>query len=85
MQEIFRANPDLKIITELYPYGLNNSGIQVSEFISSIKSAGFFVYKMSENSLSLLTDDDISVLNNEKNRIHLLDILLTKKAIHEAN
>ena len=40
---------------------------------------------MSENALNILTDDDVESLNNENYRIHIVDILLSKKAIHEAN
>lgn len=85
MKEIFAANPDIRIITELYPYGLNNSGISVAQFIGLVREQGFYVYKMTDNGLEILRETDIAFLNSEKNRIHLLDILLTKKGIHEAN
>lgn len=84
MKEIFKQNDDLKIIAELYPYGLNNSGIQVEEFISFLRNSNFFIYKMTENDLQILTDDDVKSLNNENYRIHIVDILLSKKEIHEA-
>lgn len=85
MQEIFRLNNDLKIIAELYPYGLNNSGVEVAEFIRSIKQMGFLIYKMHDDTISLLTEEDIQLLNQERDRIHLLDILLTKKPLHETS
>lgn len=84
MQQIFAANEDLKIITELYPYGLNNSGIKVDEFISFLRKSDFYIYRMQENKLSILTDDDVKSLNNENYRIHIVDILLSKKPIDEA-
>ena len=83
MKEIFKKNENLKIITELYPYGLNNSGINVDEFISFLKNNAFYIYKMSGNKLSILSDKDISNLNNENYRIHMVDILLSKKPINE--
>lgn len=85
MKEIFKQNEDLKIIAELYPYGLNNSGIKVEQFVSYLRNSEFYIYKMSENALNILTDDDVKSLNNENYRIHIVDILLSKKAIHEAN
>lgn len=84
MQGIFNANKDLKIIAELYPYGLNNSGTAIEDFIRLLKDSGFFIYKMADKGQSLLTDADIRSLVHERDRIHLLDILLMKKEIHEA-
>lgn len=84
MKEIFKQNANLKIIAELYPYGLNNSGIKVDEFVSFLRNSGFYIYRMSENTLNILTDDNVKSLNNENYRIHIVDILLSKKAIHEA-
>lgn len=83
MKEIFKQNEDLKIIAELYPYGLNNSGIKVEEFVSFLRNSNFYIYKMSENELSLLNNEDVTSLNNENYRIHIVDILVSKKAIDE--
>ncbi|MBK9793326.1 MAG: FkbM family methyltransferase [Sphingobacteriales bacterium] len=81
MTEVFKANEDLKIIAELYPYGLNNSGIKVEEFVSFLRSSDLYIYKMYDNNLQILTDDDVIKLNNENYRIHIVDILLSKKRI----
>jgi hypothetical protein len=81
MKEIFKQNEDLKIIAELYPYGLNNSGVKVDEFVSFLRNSDFYIYKMSENALTILTDDDVKQLNTENYRIHIVDILLSKKPI----
>ena len=81
MQQIFKTNEDLKIIAELYPYGLSNSGIQVEQFVSFLRSCDFYIYKMTEDRLSILTDEDVQNLQNENYRIHIVDILLSKKTI----
>jgi len=81
MKEIFKQNKDLKIIAELYPYGLNNSGIKVDEFVSFLRNSNFYIYKMAENTLTILTDEDVKQLNTENYRIHIVDILLSKSPI----
>lgn len=81
MKEIFKANDDLKIIAELYPYGLNNSGIKVEEFVSFLRNNHLYIYKMLDNNLHILTDEDVVKLNSENYRIHIVDILLSKKRI----
>jgi FkbM family methyltransferase len=81
MQQIFEKNANLKIITELYPYGLNNSGIQVNEFVSFLRNSEFYIYKLLEDGIRTLTDEDVSSLNNENFRIHIVDILISKKEI----
>lgn len=85
MQEIFKANDNLKIITELYPYGLNNSGISIEEFLHLLTENAFHIYKMHENKITLLSNNDIIDLKNENYRIHIVDILVSKKAIHETD
>ncbi len=82
MQQIFKKNEHLKIITELYPYGLNNSGTQVTDFVSLIQRNNLIIYKMHDNQLSLFTDDDIRQMNKENYRIHILDILLSKTPVN---
>ncbi len=82
MSEILRKNDNLKIITELYPYGLNNSGTKVTDFISLILENNLIIYKMHDNQLTLFTDDDISQMDKENFRIHILDILLSKKTVN---
>lgn len=81
MQKIFKKNEDIKIITELYPYGLNNSGIQVNEFVSFLRNSEFYIYKLLEDGIRTLTDEDVNSLNNENFRIHIVDILISKKEI----
>ncbi len=83
MQAVFQKNETLKIITELYPYGLTNSGISVKQFITALKKYSFHFYLMNNNKLSVLQEADIQKLNNENYRIHIVDILLSKNAIHE--
>lgn len=83
MQEVFKHNKNLKIITELYPYGLNNSGIKVEDFIQLIKTSGFYIYKMNASSLIPLSDEAINNLNKENYRIHIVDLFLSKTEIYE--
>lgn len=82
MLEIFRKNDNLKIITELYPYGLNNSGTKVTDFTSLIQENNLIIYKMHDNQLTLFTDEDISQMDKENFRIHILDILLSKETMN---
>ena len=82
MTKIFEKNHHLKIIAELYPYGLKNSGTEVSEFISLIQKNKLIIYKMHDGQLSMFTDNDIRQMNKENYRIHILDIFLSKKPLN---
>lgn len=86
MREIFAQNKNLKIVTELYPYGLNNAGITVNTFVSYLLESNFYIYLMKFGVLHPMKDTDIDALNNENYRIHIVDIFLTKdkEAIHES-
>ncbi|MCB0509105.1 MAG: FkbM family methyltransferase [Bacteroidetes bacterium] len=81
MQEVMKKSEDLKIITEFYPYGLKNSGIGVDEFVSFIKQNNFYIYRLGDGQLNPLTDNYVRELKNENFRIHMVDILLSKKEI----
>jgi FkbM family methyltransferase len=44
MQQLIRNNPELKIISEFFPYGIKKSGIVLADFMSMFSSLGFRIH-----------------------------------------
>ena len=68
MVSMLRNNPLLKIITELWPYGLSKAGSSALEIYNFVNSQGFGIFMITANQLQPLTKEMISELKqDEKN------------------
>lgn len=81
MEQLFRKNKKLKIITEFYPFGLTNAGTDIDVFIRYLRDLNLNIYLLSENGIGILSEEDILKLKEEKYRIHIVDILLSKEKL----
>lgn len=67
MSKTLRNNPSIKIVTELWPYGLAKAGSSALEIIDFANSEGFGVYLVTSVQLELLTKQIISELKQDEN------------------
>lgn len=59
MLRILDNNPNIKIISEFWPYGLKKAGSSVSEYFSFLTHKGFNCYLLEKNSLQLLNPNKV--------------------------
>lgn len=50
MKGLIRANPQVKIITEFWPLGLERSGTDPTEYLKTLEGFGFEIYEIDEDS-----------------------------------
>ena len=68
MVNTLKNNPSLKIITELWPYGLNKAGSSATEILDFARLQRFEIFMITEGQLQPLTKELISGLKqDEKN------------------
>ena len=67
-----RANPNIKILMEFWPWGLNSAGTCPSVFLKTIRSQGFTIYEVTDASIKpVLRNFDDYLLSFRKERQHL--------------
>ena len=67
-----QANPNIKILLEFWPWGLNSAGTCPSEFLKTIRSQGFAIYEITDTSNKpVLRNFDYYLLSFRKEREHL--------------
>jgi FkbM family methyltransferase len=59
MHQTFQ-NPDLKMLSEFWPYGMRIAGTSVLDYFQFLKKYNFFVYLIEENSLLELTEEKVT-------------------------
>jgi FkbM family methyltransferase len=64
MKNTLAQNPDIKLISEFWPYGLKKSGSSVVEYFDSLSDLGFKCYLLEENNLSLLNSANVEGLKD---------------------
>jgi FkbM family methyltransferase len=79
MEKTLDANPQIKILTEIEPYGLNASGSSVDEFYDFITAKKFKVYLIKNNTLVALRD--FEEVKKKKKKDSYYNILLTRTEI----
>jgi len=60
LKQTLARNPELKILTEFYPYGIRNSGATLTAFFELFWENGFQAYQIQDDSLVLLKPADLS-------------------------
>ena len=66
MEKTLKNNPEVKIITELWPYGLDKAGHSALEVFDFFHSLGFDLYLISQTELQLLTQKMVNELKNHE-------------------
>jgi FkbM family methyltransferase len=67
-----QANPNIKILMELWPWGLNSAGTCPRDFLKTIRSQGFTIYEITDTSNKpVLRNFDDYLLSFRKEREHL--------------
>lgn len=66
MEKTLKNNPAVKIITELWPYGLDKAGHTASQVYDFLHSLGFELYLISETELKPLTQKAVNELINQE-------------------
>ncbi len=79
MSNTLDANPEIKILTEIEPFGLNTSGSSVDEFYNFVVSKNFKIYLIKNNTLVALRD--LEEIKRIKKKDVYLNILLTRTEI----
>ena len=79
MQEVFKHNKNLKIITEFYPLGLANAKIEPIDFFEQLWKNNFIVYKSDGNSSTEFTINDIKQYTSIKDEYTFVDLFIEKK------
>lgn len=79
MQNILNKNPQLKIITEFYPMGMENANVDFNAFFELLWKNNFVVYKQLGNQLSTFTPSDIKTFTAKKDAFTFVDLFIEKK------
>ena len=66
MEKTLANNPDLKIITELWPYGLQKAGSSAIEILDFANSKNFNIYLITNNQLQIMNKDLVLELKVEE-------------------
>ena len=64
MEKTLINNPGVKIITELWPYGLEKAGSSASEVYDFLHSLGFYLFLFTKTELQPLTQQTLKELKN---------------------
>src|ERR1035437_5563169 len=77
MEKTLNNNPGVKIISELWPYGLSKAGSSAPEIHNFANSLGFGIYTITANQLQPLTKELISELKQDEKNYY--NVLLSKE------
>lgn len=55
-------NPDLRLLSEFWPYGMRKAGSSVLEYYALLKQHGFYVYLIGNKTLAELTEEKVKGL-----------------------
>lgn len=77
MLTTLRSNTEIKIISELWPYGLQKAGSSATEMVLFLNSEGFNVYLLTSTPPSLLTAGTIQQLKVDENVYY--NVFLSRK------
>lgn len=80
MSKTLDNNPDLKLISEFWPYGLRTAVSSVSEYFKVLKSKGFNCYLLEKNSLNLLTSEKVAALE-PLGKEHYFNIFISRSHV----
>ncbi|MEO8146599.1 MAG: FkbM family methyltransferase [Bacteroidia bacterium] len=65
MTETLKANREIVLLTEFWPYGLQAAGSSATAVFDFLKQLEFNIYKVADNKLSKLTREEVAVMKVE--------------------
>lgn len=77
MEKTLKNNPTVKIITELWPYGLKKAGSSALEIIDFANAENFNIFLVTPNQLQLLTKKTILDLKQDEKSYY--NVILSKE------
>ncbi len=83
MQAIFDKNPNLKIITEFYPLGMQNAKVDYTSFFNLLWQNNFSVFKTENGQATIFTINDIDRYTKVKDEFTFVDLFIEKNHTHE--
>jgi FkbM family methyltransferase len=73
MEKTLNSNPNIKIISEFWPYGLRAAGSSLSEYFNYLVALGFDIQILHENKLAVLNIEQVKLMEN-LNKEHYYNI-----------
>lgn len=64
MKDTLKNNPDVKIISEFWPYGLKKAGSSLRDYFVALKESGFEIQILKENKLEDLSLEKVLEMEN---------------------
>jgi FkbM family methyltransferase len=80
MAKTLENNPDVKLISEFWPYGLKKAGSSVTDYFDLLCSKGFDCFLLEKNSLLKLTKEKVASLE-ELGQEHYFNIFATRSNV----
>lgn len=80
MQKTLEKNPEIKLISEFWPYGLEKSGSSVSAYFQFLTEKGFHCYLLNKNSLEKLDPKKVKSLEGLGEE-HYFNILASRNNV----
>lgn len=77
MQQILEKNKSVKVLTEFYPYGINQSGVSCYDFLGLLTAANFKLSIFDNNMLRPFKQEEISQYVNKGKDVYF-NLFLTK-------
>ncbi len=80
MVKTFENNPDVKLVSEFWPYGLEKAGGSASSYYEQLTQAGFSVYLLENNALVALTAKRVLSMQT-LGKEHYFNIFATRRHV----
>jgi FkbM family methyltransferase len=80
MEKTLNANPDIKLISEFWPYGLRTAGSSVIEYFNILQSKKFNCYLLEKNTLTLLTLEKVKAMEPLEKE-HYFNIFISRSHV----
>ncbi len=79
-KQLLAANPNLKIFSEFWPYGLQQAGASKESFLNFFTQLGFLVYHIQETGLTKITPETLDSFPIDERAY--FNVLLSKEVIN---
>ncbi|MCC6370920.1 MAG: FkbM family methyltransferase [Bacteroidia bacterium] len=80
MHNTLQQNPDVKIISEFWPYGLRTAGSSLSAYYRQLCSYGFSCYLLEKNSLKPLNEAQVTAME-PLDKEHYFNLFITRQHV----
>lgn len=81
MRQTLQQNPDITILTEFWPKGLEQAGAKPQLFLREARIAGFTIYRLAESGVEAVSDE--SILGDLPNDAYVTLILSRKTLLKQ--